>query len=253
MMQTSPGASLSTSSSASSPGCPQATPAELGLDAERLGRLRSAIVRDIDRGLYDGCVLLVARRGYVALHEAFGLSDRQAGRSAKTDDVFFSMSIAKQLTNAMVLMRVERGDLRLNTPVAEVIPEFARKGKAFVTVGDLIVHKAGLPFGLPAMPPEQVGDIGAMTAAACELLPEGVPGTRINYSALIAHSVLAEILRRLDGGGRAYRQMLAEDLLVPLGMKDTALGARPDLVARRVPVVVRDRTPDMFDPDLLEM
>jgi len=103
------------------------------------------------------------------------------------------------------------------------------------------------------MPPEQIGDIAAMTAAACELLPEGVPGTRINYSALIAHSVLAEILHRLDGGRRPYREMLAEDLLVPLGMKDTALGGRPDLVARRVPVVVRDRTPDMFDPDLLEM
>jgi CubicO group peptidase (beta-lactamase class C family) len=35
-------------------------------------------------------------------------------------------------------------------------------------------------------------------------------------------------------------------------MKDTSLGARADLAPRRVPVVVRDRNPDMFDPAVLE-
>jgi len=227
-------------------------PAILGFDAKRLQRLRDAIGRDVDASRYDGCVLLVARRGEVAFHEAFGFADRAAARPARIDDVFFSMSIAKQLTNAMVMMRVECGDIRLNTPVAEVIPEFAQKGKQSITVGDLIVHKAGLPFGLPPIPPELIGNIEAMTAEACRLLPEGVPGTRVNYSAILAHSVLAELVRRLDGGKRPYRKMMAEDLFTPLGMKDTSLGARPDLTSRRVPVVARDRTPDMFNPDLLE-
>jgi CubicO group peptidase (beta-lactamase class C family) len=224
---------------------------KLGFDEARLERISEVIRDDIDRERYDGCVLLVARRGTVVLHEAFGFAERASGRVAKTDDVYFSMSIAKQLTNTMVMMRVERGEIRLNTPVSEVIPEFGQKGKQAITVGDLIVHKAGLPFGLPLMPLELVGNLEAVTAVVCGLLPEGVPGTRVNYSALVAHSVLAEIVRRLDGGKRPYRRMLAEDLLEPLGMKDTSLGARPDLAKRRVPVVVRDRSPDMFDPDLL--
>lgn len=71
-------------------------------------------------------VLLAARRGEIAFYEAFGFADRAAARPARIDDVFFSMSIAKQLTNAMVIMRVERSDIRLNTPVADVIPEFAQ-------------------------------------------------------------------------------------------------------------------------------
>lgn len=229
---------------------PHAT--ELGFDLDRLDRLRAAIRSDVDGLRYDGCVLLVARRGHVAFHEAFGFADRASGRMASVADVFFSMSIAKQLTNTMVMMRVERGEIGLHTPVADVIPAFAQKGKQNVTVGDLIVHKAGLPFGLPPMPPELIGNIDAMTEAACGLLPEGVPGSRVNYSALIAHSVLASIVRRLDGGRRRYREMLAEDLLAPLGMSDTALGSRADLAERCVPVVARDRTPDMFDPDLLE-
>jgi CubicO group peptidase (beta-lactamase class C family) len=225
---------------------------ELGFDEVRLGRVGEAIKTDIDAEKYDGCVLLVARRGKIVLHEAFGFAERATGRIAKTDDVFFSMSIAKQLTNALVMMRVERGEIRVNTPVSEVIPEFRQRGKQAVTVGDLMVHKAGLPFGLPPMPLELMGNIEAMTAVVSALVPEGVPGSRVNYAALVAHSVLAEIVRRLDGGKRPYRKMLADDLFAPLGMKDTALGGRPDLAERRVPVVVRDRTPDMFDADFLE-
>ncbi len=228
------------------------TATDLGFDLERLEHLRSTIRADVEALRYDGCVLLVARRGVVVLEEAFGFAERATGRVAVAADVFFSMSIAKQLTNTMVMMRVERGQVDLHTRVCEVLPAFAQKGKQNVTVGDLIVHKAGLPFGLPPLPPELLGNIDAMTETACSLLPEGVPGSRVNYSALIAHSVLAAIVRRLDGNRRSYRQMLAEDLFGPLGMRETSLGTRSDLEARRVPVVARDRTPDMFDAEALE-
>jgi CubicO group peptidase (beta-lactamase class C family) len=226
--------------------------AQTALDGDRLERLRTVIRGDIDAQRYDGCSLLVAHEGRIAFHEAFGFSDRGTGRLAATDDVFFSMSIAKQLTNTMVMRRVERGEIGLHTKVADVLPRFGQKGKHNVTVGDLMVHKAGLPLGLPPMPPEHIGNIEAMTEAACTLLPEGVPGTRVNYSALIAHSVLASIVLKLDGRGRTFRDLLAQELFEPLGMKDTSLGAREDLHSRRVPVVVRDRAPDMFEPDLLE-
>ncbi|MFN2424952.1 MAG: serine hydrolase domain-containing protein, partial [Candidatus Binatia bacterium] len=226
--------------------------AEPGLDPQRLERLRTAVRDDIDAQRYDGCVLLVARRGEIVFHEAFGFAERGSGRTAVPDDVFFSMSIAKQLTNTMVMMRVERGEVTLHTRVGDVIPAFAQKGKQNVSIGDLMIHKAGLPFGLPPMPPELLGDIEAMTEVACGLVPEGVPGSRVNYSALIAHSVLASIVRRLDGGRRKFREMLAEELFAPLAMKDTSLGSRPDLMPRLVPVVARDRTPDMFDAGMLE-
>lgn len=228
------------------------TASDLGFDPDRLDRLRDAIRDDVNEMRYDGCELLVARRGRIALHEAFGFAERATGRLAEVGDVYFSMSIAKQLTNTMMMMRVERGEIGLHTRVSDVLPAFGQKGKQNVTVGDLIVHKAGLPFGLPPIAPELIGDIDAMTDAACALVPEGVPGARVNYSALIAHSVLAVLVRRLDGGHRPYRRMLAEDLFAPLGMTDTSLGSRADLDARRVPVVVRDRTPDLFDPGLLE-
>nr|WP_296775753.1 serine hydrolase domain-containing protein [Rhodococcus sp. (in: high G+C Gram-positive bacteria)] len=228
-----------------------ATITSLDVDTERLALLPDAIKADIEAEKFDGAVVLVARRGEVLLHEAVGYADRAAGRPMALDSVFFTFSILKQLTNATLFQRIDRGEISFTTQVSEVIPEYAMKGKGTTTIGDLLLHRAGLPLNL-ALPPEQVGDIQAVTAAVCNLPPQSVPGTTISYSAMVGHSVLAEVVRRLDGGTRTFGQIMADDLIKPLGMVDTCLGARPDLAGRAVPVVARDRQPGLFDAEYLE-
>ena len=228
------------------------TAANLGFDAERLARLPAAIQADIGAEKFDGAVVLVARRGEVVLHQAVGYAERATSKPMKTDSVFFTFSILKQLTNATLLQRIDRGDIAFTTQVREVIPEYGCKGKENTTIADLLLHKAGLPLDAPPLPPEQLGDIQAVTAYACQLVPQVVPGTTVSYAAVIGQSVLAEIVRRLDGGHRPFRQIMAEALLKPLGMVDTSLGARSDLAARQVPVVARDQRPGLFDTRALE-
>lgn len=228
------------------------TAAKLGFDADRLSRLPAAIQADIGAEKFDGAVVLVARRGEVVLHQAVGFAERATGRPMKTDSVFFTFSILKQLTNATVLQRIDRGDIAFTTQVREVIPEYGCKGKENTTIADLLLQKAGLPLDAPPLPPELLGDIQAVTAYACNLVPQTVPGTSVSYAAVIGQSVLAEIVRRVDGGHRPFRQIMADDLLKPLGMVDTSLGARSDLAGRRVPVVARDLRPGLFDTRTLE-
>jgi CubicO group peptidase (beta-lactamase class C family) len=230
-----------------------ADPREVGVDPERLERLAAAVEDDVAAARYDGAVIAVARGGRVVFHRALGFAERASGRRARHDDVFCLFSVTKTLTAATVLARVDRGALSLTTPIAEVIPEFGVKGKQRVTVAHLLTHSGGLPFAYPVgFAPEQVGDLAATVAATCGQAIELVPGGGVNYSALVAHAVLAEAVRRVDGGRRRFRDILAVDVLEPLGMRDTWLGLRPDLAPRRVPVVVRDRSPGLFDPDLLE-
>jgi CubicO group peptidase (beta-lactamase class C family) len=162
------------------------------------------------------------------------------------------MSVAKQFTAALVLERIERGQLALTTPVAEVIPEFAARGKERITVAHLLTHTSGLPMLLPPMAPEQAGDLAAVVAATAACLPEFEPGSRVSYCIIVGHAVLAEMVRRADGGGRSYRRIMAEDLFEPLGMRHSSLGGRPDLAQRLAPVVARDRRHGLFDPSFLE-
>lgn len=227
-------------------------PAELGLDPKRLARLTAAIDADVEAERYDGAVVLVARGGQVALHEAVGWADRANRRRAKVDDVFSIFSVTKTLTTAAVLTRVDRGELALTTPIAEVLPEFGNRGKQRITVAQLLTHTAGLAAGIPPLPPELLGNLEAFVAAACRQALEATPGVTVHYSAITAHALLAEVVRRLDGGTRRFSDILEADVLHPLGMRDTALGLRADLATRKVPVVVRDRSDGIFEPDLLE-
>ncbi len=229
-----------------------AKPAEVGLDASRLGRLSSAIKDDIAAEKYDGAVLVVARGGKVALHEAIGFTDRASGRVARTDDVFLIFSITKALTAAAVLIQVDRGALSLTTRAADIIPEFGCKGKQRITIAQLMSHTAGLSAGVPPIPFEMIGDQKTMVAAICQMGVEGIPGERVNYSPMVAHSILGEIVRRVDGGSRPFREILAAEVFGPLGMKDTSLGLRENLASRRVPIVVRDRSEGIFPPEMLE-
>jgi CubicO group peptidase (beta-lactamase class C family) len=228
-------------------------PREVGMDAARLVRLDEAIQADIDAERWDGCELVVSRRGRIVHQGRFGWADRAAGRPIAEDQVFVTMSIAKQFTVALVLACIERGDFALTTHVADLIPDFARRGKGEVTVAHVLTHTAGLPAMLPPMPAEQVGNLEAVVAATCDALLESRPGSRVAYSVIVGHAILAELVRRADGGRRPYRRILAEDLFEPLGMRDTALGLPAHLAPRLAPVVVRDRTPGLLDADFLEL
>lgn len=225
---------------------------ELGLDRARLERLTTAIEADVEAELYDGAAVLVARHGQVALHEAVGFAERATQRRASPDDVFHLFSVTKAFTAVLVLRCVDRGEIQLTTPIAEVIPEFGVKGKQRVTVSHLLSHTGGMPPDLPPMPIDRFGDLEAVALAVSNQALLVKPGRLVSYSPVGAFAVLGEVVRRLDGGSRPFRRIMDEDLFAPLGMKSTSLGLRPDLGARFSPVVVRDPHPGLFPREALE-
>jgi len=225
---------------------------DTGFEPERLERLAAAIEQDVAAERYDGAEVVVARGGIVALHRQLGFAERATRRRVERAQPFVSMSIAKQLTVAAVFQRIERGDFALTTPVAEIVPEFGQRGKQGITIAHLLTHTSGLPMMLPPMPLELAGNLEAVVQATCAALPEFRPGSRVSYCVLVGHAMLSECVRRVDGGRRAYRTILAEDVFAPLGMVDTALGCPARLRARLAPVVARDRRVGLFDPDFLE-
>jgi CubicO group peptidase (beta-lactamase class C family) len=102
---------------------------------------------------------------------------------------------------------VDRGETCLNAPVSDIIPEFGARGKQRVTIGQLLSHSGGLPASFPAVPVEKIGDLDAVVAAVCDVGLEAVPGEEVSYSPIMAHAVLGQIVRRLDGGKRRLRDI----------------------------------------------
>ncbi len=227
--------------------------ARLGFDAERLGRVRDTVRADIDAGRCHGVNLVVARHGEVVLDLTEGYADKAAGRGLERDAVFATMSVAKQFTNVLALSLVERGLLKLHAPVAELIPEFGTLGKEKVNLYHLLTHTSGVLSAIPPVPPEVLTNIDALLEFACGLPLESQPGERVNYSILLGHSIIAALCLRADGRGRRYADMLREDVFEPLGMHDTSLGPRDDLLARLCPVKVSyENIPALLPPEAVE-
>jgi CubicO group peptidase (beta-lactamase class C family) len=212
---------------------------QLGFDTERLARIGALIDAEIDAQRYDGAALRVTRHGQSVFAENRGYADRAAGLPLREDTVFLTMSVAKQFTNIVALNFVERGLLDLHMPVAELIPQFAQRGKGRVTLYQLLTHTGGIYAGVPPLPPEEFINNAAVADFTCRSHLEAVPGEQVNYSIICAHAVIAEMMIIADGGNRTFTDIINEELLVPVGMKDTSAGVRADLAARLAPAVTR--------------
>src|SRR5438552_11305460 len=226
----------------------QANPKDVGFDPERLARVAHLSEADTDAKRYDGAAIRETRGGNDALAATRGFAERTSGRRLESDAVFATMSVGKQFTNTIVLNRIERGDLRLMMPVSELIPEFGKRGKERMTLFHLLTHTSGITSRVPAIPPEDLVSIERLVAWACTTTPESLPGERVNYSIAVAHAVMAEMVRRAEGAKRSFGQILEEELFRPLGMTETSLGPRADLVRRLCPVVARFSEPGLFAP-----
>jgi CubicO group peptidase (beta-lactamase class C family) len=67
-----------------------------------------------------------------------------------------------------------------------------------------------------------------------EVAPVDAPCAKVAYSPLANHVLMAEALLRTDPGRRRYRDIVQQDILDPLGMRDTSVGLRADLRPRKV-------------------
>ena len=69
-------------------GLPPARPVEVGLSAERLDRIGSALRGEIEKGKFPGAIALIARKGRVAYFESFGFRDKATGAPMSKDAIF---------------------------------------------------------------------------------------------------------------------------------------------------------------------
>jgi CubicO group peptidase (beta-lactamase class C family) len=147
-----------------SPPLIESTPASAGMSEERLSFIDDAIMESIKNNEIPGAVALVARKGKVIYHKAFGMADNTSKRALKKDDIFRIASQTKAITATAVMMLWEEGKFRLDDPISNFIPEFknpqvldslierdssfvASKADKEITIRHLITHTSGIGYG----------------------------------------------------------------------------------------------------------
>jgi CubicO group peptidase (beta-lactamase class C family) len=231
-------------------------PGEVGFDAARLSRIQGHFDAYVDDGRLAGWLAVVSRFGRVVQVASGGLRDLETGLPVEPDTRWRIYSMTKPVTSVAAMMLYEEGRLQLTDPVSRYIPAFAdvrvySRGSSLkpltvpaiepVRVWHLLTHTAGLTYGFHHAHPVDAmyraagfdwGTPPGMDLAACcdafAALPLVFqPGTEWNYS--VSTDVLGRVVEVVSG--RPLDRFLAERVLGPLGMGDTAFWADDDRLA----------------------
>ena len=226
---------------------PLADAAAQGFDPGRLQAVADFVQRDVAAGKIPGMVLMVLRDGRPVMARAFG--EQSPGAPMRLDSLHRIASTTKLFVTTAAMRLYEQGRFKLTDPVAVHLPELkdlkvyagfeaATGGDApppeaprrAPTVQDLMRHTAGLTYwwigpANPVRKNQREQDLeGLYSLTGPEMLAKlgqqpllYQPGTTFEYS--IATDVLGHMLERIEG--KPLDQILAEQVLQPLGLTDT--------------------------------
>lgn len=203
------------------------SPEDAGLIPDRWNHVLS-LAQKLTQTQLPGLAIQVSVRGKSAGEYVFG---RQIPSTASpplhVDSIFLSASLTKPVVAMAVMLLVERGALSLSTPVAEFLPILIDCGKKGITLRHLLTHTSGLPDMLPNNRALRMtrAALSSFVEGTCHAAVDFPPGRGVQYQSM-GFVLLAKVVELVSG--LPFSAFLQREILNPLKMNDTALGAPQD-------------------------
>ncbi|HEX8331459.1 MAG TPA: serine hydrolase domain-containing protein [Segetibacter sp.] len=165
-------------------------------------------------------VVLVADKGDVKYHKAFGYRDYAQGIPLQKDDLFEMASISKTVTSMIIMMLKEKGKLNYDDPIEKYVQVPYKN----IKIRHLLTHTSGLPDYMQVM--DKYWDknkiagnkeiLGYLNRYNPPILFE--PGAKYEYSNT-GYVLLASIAEK--AGGKDFIKMCRKWIFKPLKMRST--------------------------------
>jgi len=200
------------------------------LVADGFGAVADAFHRTVPYPLRSGAALSIWLDGTPVVELCGGLADPGMGRRFHAGTLSRIFSCTKGVASVCIGMLLERGAIpSLETPVADLWPEFAAHGKDRVTIGDALAHRAGLSATRRRLSDAELfDDLGVAEVLAAQE-PLWKPGEHHQYHT-ITHGAITSKLAML-ATGRPLGQVLAQEAAAPLAA-DIRIGLPPSEESR---------------------
>lgn len=163
--------------------------------------------------------------------QGFGMADPQLKEPATAETVYRIGSVSKLFTDIGIMQLVERGELNLDAPITDYLPEF-RPRNPFgtpITLRQLMSHRSGLlrepPVGNYFSPSEPSLASTVSSLNATELV--FAPKTHTKYS----NAAIAVVGYLLEARSRQpFAAYLKREVLGPLGMQHSSFEPEPGII-----------------------
>ncbi len=222
--------------------------------------VQSLIDAYVAQGKVPGAVVALVEPGrHKPVFVSAGVTEFGGTTKATPDTLWRVYSMSKPITAMAIMQRIATGELRLDQPIAEIMPEFramqvltdpakgleSRPAARPITVRHLLTHTAGFTYSINGNGPLereykrlgiQPGSVPAFLQPGEGALPDlqvmannlaGLPlaldpGTAWKYS--VGLDVAGALLERLTS--MTFDKLLQQQLFGPLGMADTGFWAQ---------------------------
>jgi CubicO group peptidase (beta-lactamase class C family) len=172
-------------------------------------------------GLTPGAYFVAFDADGILFEGGYGQRHTGGGAAPDSQTRFRIASCTKSFTAATLLLMRDRGDIQLDSPVTEIVPELRPTLPKAQPVAPTIRMLMSMSSGLPTDDPwaDRQESISAedfakiLRAGVCF---ETIPGTAFEYSNL-GYALLGQVIERITG--QAYHEVVTEQLLDPLGLR----------------------------------
>ncbi|MDR2754418.1 MAG: serine hydrolase, partial [Planctomycetaceae bacterium] len=211
-----------------------------GFNPVILQRIDTIAEKAIAAKKMPGCVVCIGRSNGIAFLKAYGnkkVVPKESPPVPMTSDTLFDLaSLTKPIVTATsIMILIEQGKLKLDSPVAEYLTEFKTPEKQTITIRQLLLHTAGF------IPDNDLADyqdgVEKATERLLALSPVKKSGTDFRYSD-VSFQLLGILVERVSG----FRldEFSRNNLFEPLGMTETCFVPNAELSKKAAPTQDRE-------------
>jgi len=204
-------------------------------------RVEEIIQYQVTNKKFMGSVL-IAKGNDVLFSRGYGSADLEWNIPNSPATKFRLGSITKQFTAACVMLLQERGKLKVSDPVKTYMPD-APAAWDKITLYNLLTHTSGIPnytnfldFSSLEVKPTTPKD---MIEWFRNKPLDFEPGSKWNYSNS-GYVLLGYLIEKVTG--ETYQHFLDENILIPVGLKDTGYDSNTAIIPHRASGYMHSKT-----------
>lgn len=221
----------------------EAPAAAAGLRDDQTNQIWRAMKGLYATGMSPAIALSLRRHGEHFFDRCLGYADLELRTPMTVDTPVCLFSASKVVTAMLIHHLAEQGELDLNAPVAEYLPEYGCAGKERTTIMHMLTHRGGVP---RIREPVTSEDLYAPERLS-ELLQQAEPinpGRTQAYHAMTAGFVLGAVIERITGA--PLNDLLDKVIRQPMNMRYFSFGLTDGKPAKNYTTGLRLAPVDMF-------
>ncbi len=178
-----------------------------------------------------GVNIALVKNGKTVWTKAYGYANLEEGTKMTTDTYCRVESISKSVTAWGIMKLVEQGKIDLDAPVTDYIKNWTFPKSKFpvedITIRQLLSHTSGMPLGTIGVRYSPNEDMPTLKESLTnDAILQNNPGESFSYSNT-GFNILELLIEEVTG--RDFSTHIEQEVLMPLGMKNSSFTWQPNL------------------------